>query len=103
MRDKRRYVSFRIDVAGALDENEVRKGLQGAVLSFIGESGFAKAGPRLIKFDSRTNIGELRCAADQVDVIRSSLALLLSIGGKKAAVRILDNSGSLKKLRKRRT
>jgi ribonuclease P/MRP protein subunit POP5 len=103
MRDKRRYISFRIEASAPLGEDEVKKGLAGAVLSFIGEAGFARAGPRLIKFDSVAGFGELRCAADQVESVRSSLALLSSINGKKAAIRILGNSGSLKKLRKRRS
>jgi ribonuclease P/MRP protein subunit POP5 len=99
MRDKRRYVSFKVEAEGASSEREAGDALKSAVLAFLGELGYAKANPKPILFDPNTGFGIIRCAATETEFIRSSLALISKIGGKKAAVRLLSNSGSIKKLK----
>ncbi|MFH1470122.1 MAG: Rpp14/Pop5 family protein [Candidatus Micrarchaeota archaeon] len=101
MRDKRRYVSFRIEAEGPISEKEAFDSLASSLLSFLGELGYSKANPKPMKFESSTGFGIIRCAVPEVDNVWAGLALISKINGKKAAVRLLANSGSIKKLKTR--
>ncbi len=100
MRDKRRYVSFMVEAESPVSEKEVFEAVLGSILSFLGELGYSKANPKPMKFESSTGFGILRCAATETDSVRSSLAFLSKINGKRAAIRLLSNSGSIRKLKK---
>lgn len=101
MREKRRYLGFRIEADGRLSGKEAEAGVLKGILSFIGELGFAKANPKLIRFDPESGIGILRCNVPKVERVQGALSLVNSIGGKKAAIRLLGVSGSIKKLGKK--
>ncbi|MFH1447729.1 MAG: Rpp14/Pop5 family protein [Candidatus Micrarchaeota archaeon] len=99
IREKKRYIAFRIEAEVKLSEGELRNGLQDALLSFVGEFGYSKANPKIIQFNSANRFGIMRCVPEEMNAMRTSLALINSISGKKVAVRLLGASGTLRKLR----
>ena len=99
MRDKRRYVSFRVEVEGGAGEREIREGVLSTLLTYLGELGFSKAGPRIAYFKPSKGLGIIKCSVESVNEVRAGLALVSKIGGRKAAVRLLGNSGSICKLK----
>ncbi|MFH0817882.1 MAG: Rpp14/Pop5 family protein [Candidatus Micrarchaeota archaeon] len=101
MRDKRRYVSFKIEAEMPVSEKEAFDAIFCSILSFLGEFGYSKANPKQIRFDQKTGFGVIRCSATEVENVRASLAYLSKIVNRKAAVRLLSNSGSMKKLKQR--
>ncbi len=118
MREKKRYILFEVRAEGAVGEREAqfaspanahfceakiaREAVYNGILKFLGEYGSSLASPKVLEFDEKTGRGVLRCARDEVSNVKAALALMNSIAGKKAAVRALGVSGTIKKLKGKR-
>ncbi|MEM3031080.1 MAG: Rpp14/Pop5 family protein [Candidatus Micrarchaeia archaeon] len=99
MKEKDRWIALEVTGEGEVGEREVRDAVERAALAFLGELGIAGAGVRFVEFDARKKMCVLRCAVTWVQPVRAALLLLNQIGGRKAAVRTIAISGTLRKLR----
>ena len=96
MREKRRYMHFKIECNRRLTEVEAREELYHALLSFIGELGFSKANPKLVEF--KDNSGVLMCSNKEVPSVKAALALVSKIKDGDGCVRVLKVSGMINRL-----
>ncbi|MEW6329662.1 MAG: Rpp14/Pop5 family protein [Candidatus Micrarchaeota archaeon] len=103
MREKRRYVLFEVKAESAIGERDAREGIYDGLLKFLGEYGSSLAGPKVLEFDEKSARGVLRCARDEIVSVKAALALMNNIAGRKAAVRALGVSGTIKKLKSKRS
>jgi ribonuclease P/MRP protein subunit POP5 len=98
MRDKRRYIHFRLECRQKLSESEARDEVYNATLSFLGELGFSKANPRLVEF--KDNSGVLLCSNNEAQRVKAALALVGKVKGEDGCIRVLKVSGMISKLQK---
>jgi len=98
MREKKRYIHFRLECGKKLSESEAREEIYNAILSFLGELGFSKANPRLVEFGN--NSGALLCSNHEVQKVKAALALVGKIKGEDGCIRVLKVSGMMGKLQK---
>jgi ribonuclease P/MRP protein subunit POP5 len=96
MKEKKRYVSFRVE-GGRFAKADVVRSLWSAVLGTLGALGAARAEFMVVDFDEASQKGILRCSAKELDVVRASIALLDKIGSGPAFVRVTDVTGTIKK------
>jgi ribonuclease P/MRP protein subunit POP5 len=97
IKEKRRYIHFRLDCACRLSEKEAKEELHKAILYFLGELGFSKANPKLIDF--KDNSGILMCSNSEVQKVKAALALVSKIKEEKGCIRVVKVSGMLSKLK----
>ncbi|MEM4389926.1 MAG: Rpp14/Pop5 family protein [Candidatus Micrarchaeia archaeon] len=99
MREKDRWLALEVASEGEVSEREVSEAVERAALAFLGQLGVARAGVRFVEFDAKRGICVLQCNAAEVLSVRAALFLLDEIGKKRAALRTLAVSGTLRKLR----
>ena len=61
MREKWRYIRFRLDCEVAVSESEAKEGVEKGVLRFIGELGASRAKPKVLEYDASKMEGIVRC------------------------------------------
>ncbi|VVC02963.1 Ribonuclease P protein component 2 [Candidatus Burarchaeum australiense] len=111
MREKWRYISFRLEAAGepgeaeakagagAPGEAEVKESIAKGMIRFIGELGASRAKPKVLEYSGAKREGLVRCTTEGVGEVRAALALMNNIGGRACAVRTLKTSGTILSLR----
>jgi len=95
MREKHRYILYKVEAAQPLFEEQVKRASYAAVLSFLGEYGASLASPKFISYDPKTQLAILRCNHTETQKVKAALALCASIEGKKAAFRLQKVSGTI--------
>jgi ribonuclease P/MRP protein subunit POP5 len=95
MREKWRYVLFKIEIDGAVSDSEAKDAVEKGILRFIGEFGAAEAKPKLLEYDSKKMEGIVRCDHSGIEGVRAAMALIGNINGRKCAVRSLATSGTI--------
>jgi len=92
MRPKRRYIAFEV-----LDAKLSRSEITRAILSSLrGSSDFIDTGiVRLILYNAGSGRGLLRCGHKQVGQVKAAMAEL-EVGKKKASLRVLGVSGTIR-------
>jgi ribonuclease P/MRP protein subunit POP5 len=98
LREKKRYLVFEVVAKHNLNFDEVRKALNSALLQFLGELGYARAGVMMLD-DWKNNKGVMKVNNKQVDNVRAGLALIKKVGNETVIVRTVGISGILKKAR----
>ncbi len=98
MREKKRYIVFKVISKRGLNFDEVKKAIKSGLLQFLGELGFAKAGVIIIE-DWKDNKGVIKVNHKHVDNVKAGLALIKNIGDETVVVRTIGVSGILKKVR----
>lgn len=78
--------------------DEVKKAVNGSLLQFLGELGFARAGV-IVLDDWNHNKGVMKVNNKHVDNVKAALALIRKIGNETVIVRTVGVSGILKKAR----
>jgi ribonuclease P/MRP protein subunit POP5 len=98
MRTGKRYMVFRIISEKGLPYEEIRNAVHNALLGWLGESGFARAGCRIVKnlFDEKEQVCWMSCSTGSIDAVRTALALLHQIGDQRVIVHVLRVSGTIK-------
>ena len=92
---KKRYILFSYE-GKSIDEAAFRHALYKEALKFFGELGLSRAALKLISFDGKAGI--VRCERDYCDKMSGFLALLSSLDGSEARLRVFKSSGTLKGL-----
>ncbi len=103
LREKKRYLTFEILSKSKIkDFSSVSGSIWASSLSFLGESGTAKAGIWLLpdKYNSKTQRGIIKVSNKHVNNLKASLALIKQIEGNDVIVRSMTVSGMLKKASK---
>ncbi|MCS7120057.1 MAG: Rpp14/Pop5 family protein [Nitrososphaerota archaeon] len=98
---RRRYISFKIDCNGELDEKDLNQAIWETTLKLFGEFGASLTHLSLIEYDGKRRMGIVRCSHIALDCVKASLASITRIGKHDAAIQIQLVSGTLKSLRKK--
>ena len=83
----------------SLNQEEIRAGVQEALLSFLGELSYGQAGVQFVH--GAKNGGVLRMNSTSVDMVKSGIMMMTNIQGKRAAARSIAVSGMLHKAKSR--
>ena len=97
-RVKRRYLALQVDSEGAPSQRELMDAVWGSVAKLYGEVGASLTGLVLVDFDVERRLAVVRVSLAAVGLVRASLASIVSVGGRDAAVHVVAVSGTLKAL-----
>ena len=95
MREKRRYILYKVVAEEPISEEEIRRASYKAILSFLGEYGSSLANPKFIRFMEKEKLAIIRCSHTETEKVKAALALCSSIEGKRAALRLQRISGTI--------
>jgi RNase P/RNase MRP subunit POP5 len=98
-RVKRRYIALQLESEGQPTERELIDTIWTAVTKLYGEVGASLTGLTLIELDVGRQIVVIRVSLAALCMVRASLATVVRIAGKTAAVHVLAVSGTLRTLR----
>lgn len=98
LREKKRYLVFRVVSDGTLLYDNVRNAIYDSVARWLGENETAKADVHIVKnlWDGRARTGFIRCAPKYVDDVRTGMALVHQIGDSRVIIQTLSVSGTIK-------
>jgi len=98
MREKKRYVTFRILSRKPIVYSEMKGSILNSVLGWMGEGGLSVANMRIIRnlWDEKAQQGWISCSHRSVDNVKISLALIHQIGDEKVIFQVLRVSGTIK-------
>ena len=100
-REKRRYLALEVVTEQNIDEWAVLNTVQASVIRLFGEYGASKANLKQIKTGSEKQQTVIRCSHTMLEQVRASVASIIEINGKTAAIHVLGVSGTLKALAKK--
>jgi len=102
LKERKRYILVKIYSKSEFEKKDVKEQCTNACLQFLGELGMAKAGIQFLAetWNKKSQTGILRAGHIFVDEVKSSLALISKIKGKKATAQAIKVSGSMDKLKK---
>ena len=95
LREKKRYIAFKLLYDDELSEGEVVNLIRRAVLEYYGIWGTSKANPWLVYYNYPYGI--LRCQRENVDYVKASLILVREFKGKPINIICLGVSGTIRK------
>ncbi|NIO22806.1 MAG: ribonuclease P protein component 2 [Candidatus Aenigmarchaeota archaeon] len=98
LKEKKRYVFFKVHSSGDLDYRMVRDGVMNSLLNWLGDKDLALAKPRIIKnlWDQKGKQGVIRCSHRYVDDVKVSLGLVHQIGDSRVIIQTTRVSGTIK-------
>lgn len=99
LRDKKRYIAFRINSDVIVKRSEVVGAIWYTILDFLGEQAASDLGFWIKDFDNQQ--GFLVCRHNKVGEVIGSLTLVNEISNRKASITVLGVSGTLKALKKK--
>jgi RNase P/RNase MRP subunit POP5 len=95
-KERKRYIFFTIHSSMRLDFEDVRNAIMNSVLGWMGESGFAKAKPWMIRNLWGNRQGVVQCSHRYADDVKVALALVRQIGDAKVVFQTTRVSGTIK-------
>ncbi len=96
LREKRRYLVYRILSEEKLSNNNVKKAIEDACSSFMGELDYSKAGIMIL---GNLDTGVVRVNNKYLNKVRAGMMLIDSIDNHKVIIETVGISGILKKAR----
>lgn len=98
LREKKRYVFFRVNSEGSLKYEEVRNALNSSLLEWLGDRNFSKAKIRIIRnlYDRDSGTLVVRCSHKFTDDLKVGASLIHQIGDSKVIFQTLRVSGTIK-------
>jgi len=97
LREKKRYLAYKIVSTTKINKNQAENSIKNAILSFLGQLGYSKAGP--IFLDYSNNKGIIRINNKEVDNVKASLTLMEKINKERIMIKSLLTSGLINKAR----
>ena len=99
LREKKRYVLFRVVSEGPLGFKAVARNMKDSILSFIGEKGYAESGFILLpeKWNKSKQTGIFKIGHKHVSDVKMALSLTKNIEHEKVIIHSLAVSGILNK------
>ena len=98
---KRRYLALKAEGDQSFDERDLMDAVWGMVYQLFGEFGASQTGLSLVRGDGEREVVVVRCSHKALDMVRAAVAAVTEINGKRAVVRVVAVSGTLKALRKK--
>lgn len=99
---RRRYLALKAESSEPFDERDLMDAVWGMVYRLFGEFGASQTGLSLVRgFDEEERIVVVRCSHKALDTVRASVAAVTEINGKRAVIRVVGVSGTLRGLRKK--
>lgn len=92
---------MQVDSDGAPTPKEFMEAVWSAVTKLYGEYGASLTGLTLIDYNAEKKTAVIRVALAAVGIVRTSLASILSIVNREAAVHVVAVSGTIKSLREK--
>ena len=98
MREKKRYIIFRVISESPLDFVQVRDAVWNSVLNWLGEDDAARAGIRIIRnlWRQGEQTGFVQCGPKYADSVKIALGLVHQIGDSRVIIQSLRVSGTIK-------
>lgn len=100
-RERQRYLTYEAHSDMPFDSTTLRTGIQGELLSFLGELSYGEAGIQMMHV--QRNQGVIRMNHTHVDHVKTGLMMIRDIQGKQVNVRSVTVSGMLHKAKGRLT
>jgi len=100
LRERNRYLLFEAITDGPIDRKGVVDAVWGSLIRLHGELNAAKTSLWIMDLDEQKKKGIMKVNHGSVDLIRSSIALIKEISGRKAIITVYLTTGTLKKARK---
>ena len=98
---KRRYLAVSIDSIEPVCSRDFMDAVWSSVSRLFGEYGASQAGLSLIDYDEARRLAIIRTGHKTLDMARTALASVTSIGKKPVGLHVLAVSGTIKALHKR--
>ena len=101
LRARRRYIAYQVISEGKFIFQDLVNSIWHSLLNLLGELGTSQADVWVARdiYDESKQIGIIRCAHDNVEQVRTALALIERIGDVRVIVKVLGISGSIKATR----
>lgn len=96
MREKKRYLTFRVHSDAPVSYEDVKGAALNSILNWMGEKGFSLSNVKMIRNLWKGQEGWLSCTPKTVDDVKISLALIHQIGDAKVIFHVLRVSGTIK-------
>ena len=93
LRGKKRYIKFSFISQKALAEKDAWAAVSGAFSRLFGSAGMAQQRLWLIKWDSKSNEGIIRCALAEEENVKAGLLFVQKVGAESVIPFILGVSG----------
>ena len=97
LREKRRYVVFKIISSQKFSKKQVEKELTKVIFNTIGLFGAVDSGYWLVKFYENKQTGVLRVTNNYKEKVLASLVFFTEINGTKITLKLIKTTGSIKK------
>ncbi|MCD4739868.1 ribonuclease P protein component 2 [archaeon] len=101
LREKRRYISFKVHAKMLFTENQVKHSLNNSILDLLGERGVASSGFNIVEYNEQMMSGIARSTNEQLDNVIFALTLIKDVQGKNAWCQILGVSGTIESCQKK--
>ena len=101
LRSHKRYIIFEVIAENKIEYGDMVNAVWDSMLNFLGELEASKAKIWFIKnlYDENNQRGVIRCGNNYVEHIRTVLSLVHIIGEKRAIIKILGVTGTIKSAR----
>ena len=98
LRGRRRYIAFQVFSEGKFITQDLINSIWHSLLNLLGELGASQADIWIARdiYDESKQIGIIRCSHDNVEQVRTALALMERIGDIRVVVKVLGISGTIK-------
>ncbi|MDH5495534.1 MAG: Rpp14/Pop5 family protein [Candidatus Bathyarchaeota archaeon] len=83
------------------DERDLMNAIWSMVYQLFGEFGASQTALSLVKCNDEKKVAIVRCSHKALDLVRAAVAAVTEINGKRAVIRVVAVSGTLKALRKK--
>ncbi len=101
LREKRRYIAFRVDSEDPISKEEIGRVIWVQALSILGEVQASALGLRALDYEENVQEGFLVCNNEGLWKVKAVLALIGEINGKKVHVCVKGVSGTIKALKRK--
>jgi ribonuclease P/MRP protein subunit POP5 len=98
---KQRYLALRAECDQPLGEKEVMNAVWDTIYQLFGEYGASQTALSKISWDEERKTLTVRCSHKMLDAVRAAIAAITVMDGKRAVIRVVAVSGTLKALRKK--
>lgn len=97
LRERRRYVVFKINSSLKFTKREIEKALTDVVFRTIGLFGAVDSSYWLVKFYEDKQVGVIRVTNEFKDVLFACLAFLEEVNNHKVILKLIKTTGTIKK------
>ncbi|MHA1651132.1 MAG: Rpp14/Pop5 family protein [Candidatus Helarchaeota archaeon] len=101
IKENQRYILFKIIAEEEIDQNQLIKVLWRQLFQLYGEFGTSQTGLWMIEYDKNRGYGIIRTNTDALPMVRTTLAIIRQVNGKRCILVTLGTSGTIKALKKK--